>query len=303
MKKLIFAALICVCAVGCAAPKPAETTEATPNMQTTAVAEPTLQTATETLPPETTAEVTLATSTETTTITTTAETTTEVTMYLPPAYSEKELKNQAKDAKANGTLTVIIDPGHGIADPGAMHSANLGDTTEAMLDMAIARKLETELVNRGYTVVFTHDGVTKPATEWDDGKALFGPSERCSFANEQDAQLFISLHCDAYPQNDTVNGVRIYYPVNTPYSTSLDKKYAKAVSAAVDKAFPDAKDPTLMAMYGEECYTVLYKTRVPSLLVECGFITNLTDAQNLLSEDWQTAFAVALANGIDAYFE
>ena len=58
-----------------------------------------------------------------------------------------------------------------------------------------------------------------------------------------------------------------------------------------------------MEMRGEECYTVLYKTRVPSVLLECGFITNKSDAEKLKDPDWQDAFCIAVANGIDKYFE
>lgn len=243
------------------------------------------------------------TTTVTTTVTTTEETTTAATMALPKALSAKELTKLANEAKQNGTLTVVVDPGHGIADPGALHDENLGTVTEASLTLAISKELKTALESRGYTVIMTHDGVTKPDTEWDDGKAVFGPSERCSFSNAQDANLFISLHCDAFPENTDVCGTRIYYPVSTPFSTKLDKQYAKALAGAIEAAFPDDKDVSLMDMHGQNCYTVLYKTLVPSVLVECGFITNKGDAEKLLDAEWRSKFATALADGIDEYFK
>ena len=243
------------------------------------------------------------TTTETTTVTTTEETTTAATMALPKALSAKELEKREKEAKQNGSLTVVVDPGHGIADPGALHDENLGTVTEASLTLTIANELKTVLEDRGYTVIMTHDGVTKPYTEWDDGKAVFGPSERCSFSNAQEAHLFISLHCDAYPESPNVCGTRIYYPVSTPFSTKLDKQYAKALAGAIEKSFPNDKEVSLMDMHGKDCYTVLYKTLVPSVLVECGFITNKSDAKKLLDEEWRVKFATALADGIDDYFE
>ena len=72
---------------------------------------------------------------------------------------------------------------------------------------------------------------------------------------------------------------------------------------AIDTAFPNDKKVVLRDMHGEECYTVLYKTVVPSVLVECGFITNKGDAQKLLDTEWHKAFATSLANGIDEYFK
>lgn len=237
--------------------------------------------------------------------TTTAEVTTAVPVPegMPAAYSEKEIKARNKEAKENGTLTVVIDPGHGIADPGAMHDENLGDVTEADLTRAIADKLAEKLTLRGYTVILTHDGVTAPAVDYDDGKEVFGPSERSYFSNATEAHLFLSIHCDAFPQNADVYGTRLYYPVSTPYSTKQDKELAKALKKEIEATFPDGKDVSLMDMHGQDCYTVLYKTRVPSVLVECGFITNKDDAERLKDAAWQDSFATALADGVDTYFD
>lgn len=238
-------------------------------------------------------------------IETTAEATQSIPVPdgMPEAYSEKEIKARNKEAKENGTLTVVVDPGHGIADPGAMHAENLGEVTEADLTRAIADKLADALTARGYTVIVTHDGKTAPAVDYDDGKAVFGPSERAYFSNARDAHLFVSVHCDSFPTNADVGGTRLYYPVSTPYSTKQDKAFAKALKKAIEAAFPEDKDVSLMDMHGQDCYTVLYKTRVPSVLVECGFITNKGDAQKLLDTAWQDSFATALADGIDKYFE
>ncbi len=269
-----------------AATAPAETTAAP-----SATAVGTADTADTELPAKTTAEVTAAVET----------TAANVLQYTP--LGEKEIKNRIKQGKKNGSLCVVIDPGHGLVDPGALHDENLGDVTEADLTLALAEKLKKVLEDRGYTVVLTHDGETKPDTEYDDGKAVYGPSERCGFSNAQNAHVFLSLHCDAYPENTNVSGTRIYYPVDTPNSTKYDKELASACKKAIDKAFPDAKKVSLMDMHGEDCYTVIYKTVVPSILVECGFITNKDDAAKLLDETWQDAFVTALANGIDGFFD
>lgn len=236
---------------------------------------------------------------------TTAETTQSIPVPdgMPAAYSEKEIEIRNKEAKESGTLTVVIDPGHGIADPGAMHDENLGDVTEADLTRAIADKLAATLTERGYTVILTHDGVSAPTVDYDDGKEVFGPSERAWFSNATETHLFLSIHCDAFPQNADVYGTRLYYPVSTPYSTKQDKVLAKALKKAIETAFPDGKDVSLMDMHGQDCYTVLYKTRVPSVLVECGFITNKEDAARLQDAAWQDSFVSALADGVDKYFE
>lgn len=215
---------------------------------------------------------------------------------------EKQPTNY-ENAMLDGAVTILVDAGHGLSDVGAINEENLGTVTEAAINFSVASELAGELAGRGYTVIMSHDGITKPDTEYDDGEETYGPSERSDFSNSTAADIFISIHCDSFPSNADVYGTRIYYPVNTPNSTKLDKQLASAAANAVDTAFPDAKKVILRDMHGEECYTVLYKTVVPSILVECGFITNKGDAEKLLDTEWHKAFALSLANGIDEYFK
>ncbi len=219
------------------------------------------------------------------------------------ACKEEKQPTNYESAMLDGAVTVLIDAGHGLMDVGAINEENLGSVTEADINFSVASKLADTLTSRGYAVIMSHDGEFQPEVEYDDGKETYGPSERAEFSNTTEADIFISIHCDSFPTNTDVYGTRIYYPVNTPNSTKLDKQLASSVGDAVNKAFPYAKEVILRDMHGEECYTVLYKTVVPSILVECGFITNKSDAEKLLDAEWQTDFATSLADGIDEYFK
>lgn len=206
-------------------------------------------------------------------------------------------------AMEDGEICILVDAGHGLSDVGAMNEENLGEVTEADINFAVASLFANELKTRGYTVIMSHDGETKPHTEYDDGENTYGPSERADFSNSTKADIFVSIHCDSFPSNTDVYGTRLYYADGTPNATALDKQLASSVGKALDTDFPDAKDVILKPMDANTAYTVLYKTVVPSLLVECGFITNKGDAEMLLDSDWQADFAASLANGIDKYFE
>ena len=310
MKNTMLICTALVCAMLCTACGETDTPVTTDTATTVAPIETTAAPVTTEAPVTTAAPVettplpeTTAAPVETTAATTTEASTTtapNVLQYTP--LGENELKKRMAKAKQEKSLCIVIDPGHGLVDPGAVHEKNLGKTTEAELTMIIAQRLATALEARGYKTVLTHDGKTKPYTEYDDGKLMFGPSERCGFSNAQDAHLFISLHCDAYPQSTSVSGTRIYYPVDTPNSTKYDKEFANVCKKALETAFPDAKKVSLMDMHGTDCYTVIYKTVVPSILVECGFITNKDDAAKLLDPAWQQTFAEAMATGVDAFF-
>ena len=199
-------------------------------------------------------------------------------------------------------IVIVLDAGHGLLDVGALNEENLGETTEAQINFKIANLLCDMLTERGYTVVMSHDGVTKPDTEYDDGEDTYGPKERADFANSTNGDLFISIHCDSFPSNTDVYGTRLYYGVDTPNSSNFDKMSASDLKIKLDEEFSDYKETKLMPMNGNDAYTVLYHTKATSVLVECGFITNKEDADRLVSEEWQKEFATALANGIDLYF-
>ena len=189
------------------------------------------------------------------------------------ARKEAEMSAIREAALADGAITVVLDAGHGLGDVGALNEE-----------------------------ILTHDGETKPDTAYDDGKPTYGPGERADFSNAQPADVFLSFHSDSFPSNADVYGTRVYYPVNTPNATAADKLLAEAVKTAIDAAFPDGKAVGLRDMHGEDCYTVLYRTTVPSVLIEIGFISNAGDAARLTDATFRTTFADAVCNAIDAYF-
>lgn len=228
-----------------------------------------------------------------------------LTLLLPSCGAERrrvEVSAIREAALADGAITVVLDAGHGLGDVGALNEENLGEVTEADINFAFTMLVKDGLESRGYTVILTHDGETKPDTAYNDGKPTYGPGERADFSNAQPADVFLSFHSDSFPSNTDVFGTRVYYPVDTPHSTAADKLLAEALKAAIDKAFPVGKAVGVRDMHGEDCYTVLYRTTVPSVLIEIGFISNAGDAARLIDEDFRRTFSDAVCNAIDAYF-
>ena len=146
-----------------------------------------------------------------------------------------------ESAMEDGQILIVVDAGHGLFDVGAINEENLGTVTEADINFAVALALSEYLNERGYTVVMTHDGITKPETEYDDGEDTYGPSERADFSNAQAADLFISIHCDSFPDNKDVYGTRLYYGVDTPNSSKLDESFAEALKYKIEESFPNDK--------------------------------------------------------------
>ncbi len=207
------------------------------------------------------------------------------------------------NAMADGKICILLDAGHGITDVGAVNEENLGEITEADINFAITSLLYDKLTERGYEVIMSHDGKTPKIADYDDGEAKYTPSERAAFSNSTDADIFISIHCDSYPANPDVFGTRLYYPMGTANSSKFDELLSYALGDKINQSFGDYKEVIQKPMSSGDAYTVLYKTAIPSVLVECGFITNKNDAEKLKDAMWQDSFANALANGIDKYFE
>ena len=224
-------------------------------------------------------------------------------------------------AAPSGLRKVVIDPGHGGRDPGAV---GIDGIAEKDIALAVARKLAARLKNeKGIEALLTRD---------DD---RFVPlEERTAMANKEQADLFISLHVNASPNGDA-RGVETYYLDNTTDEAALrmaarENGIAREKISDLQFILSDMvqnlklEDSITLAhrlqgsvvtsmgrRYGEvrdlgvkkAQFYVLVGARMPSVLVEMFFITNRTEARALALEEYQNSLADALFEGIKKYQE
>jgi len=202
--------------------------------------------------------------------------------------------------KANADYTICIDAGHGFDDIGTS-SEILGDTAECDITLQVAFALQNALTELGFRVLMTHDGTAFPKTAVDDGNNLFNPQERISYVNTLDIDYFISVHCDSYAADASVRGTRLYYSKGTHHSKT-SAAISEEISSAINSAFPDAKECIVRDMAKANAYYVIRENNAPSSLIEIGFVTNKTDAENMLNTEWRQALSVAIAEGIADFF-
>lgn len=180
--------------------------------------------------------------------------------------------------------TIVIDPGHGGPEPGAI--SYWGDK-EKDFTLGIASKLRRYLEEQGAVVVMTRYGDYSPGSDW-----LPRPDEllaRVSIANSRGADLFLSIHINAYPKDPSVSGVMGFYRAGSWESQQLAKTLATNVAASTGLRYIDNQVGP---------YYVLNNTYMPAALMEIGFMTNWNDV-NLLRQDWfQDAVAKGLARGV-----
>lgn len=169
---------------------------------------------------------------------------------------------------------VVIDAGHGGKDPGT--TSYLGHS-EKGINLKIAKKLAAILKARGMQVKMIRDSDT-----------TIDKYDRADQANRINPDLFVAIHCDANPKL-TIRG----YSVWVSRSASQDSRMAAGL-------IEDAMMKTRLPSRGvrEADYVVLANTRAPAVLVECGHLSNPTEAAALYDPQFQDRIASAIADGI-----
>lgn len=183
-------------------------------------------------------------------------------------------------------VTVVVDPGHGGADPGAIGATG---TYEKNNTLAVGLNLAGLLRSAGARVILTRStDVTAAAGTYSELSDL---QARTKIANDQQADLFISLHNDSF-SNPAAGGTTTYY------------SSASSV-AAQSKAFADSLQGELVKVITianrgvkDAGFYVIKNTKMPAVLVEVGFISNPVEEQLLGSPDFQSKAALGIYRGI-----
>lgn len=179
-----------------------------------------------------------------------------------------------RDSEFKGTL-IVIDAGHGGKDPGAVGSK----VYEKDITLKSAKMLESELLKQGFKVY-----MTRTTDEY------VGLYERAAMANELDATLFVSIHANAFT-NSTANGVEVLYGND---SLSSDRGLAQKIQ----KQLVSALGATDRGVASRPRLVVVKETKMTSVLVELGFVTNPAEQEKLMSDAYLLKAAKAMANGV-----
>ena len=170
------------------------------------------------------------------------------------------------------TTTVVIDAGHGGHDPGGIPGQRVA---EKIMTLDVAQRLRTILQASGYRVVMTRDS------------DVFIPlGTRVAIGNSYRDAIFVCIHFNATPRRGA-SGIETYF-----YS-SQSLPLASAIHYYVAGGAPTANRGVR-----RRGFYVLRNTRIPSVLVECGFLTNPTEAQYALNAAYRQKLAMEIAHGI-----
>ena len=184
--------------------------------------------------------------------------------------------------------TIVIDPGHGGSDTGAVGPSGL---TEKDVTLAVSQKVKTLLESSGARVVMTRDRDVdvygRNATDRQELQARVNVGEFTPGAN-----IFVSIHCNAF-SNPAAKGMETYY---FPGSTRGEK----LASSIYDELLKDG------GLSGRGVRTanfyVIKHSSMPATLLELAFITNPREEALLGDDKYQTTLAKAIVRGISRYF-
>lgn len=204
------------------------------------------------------------------------------------------LNSTVVKAEESKEKIILIDPGHGGVDGGG-HAKD--GTLEKEINLSIGLKLKKVLEDEGFKVFSTRE---EDKGLYDENlkikqKKIQDLKKRCELKKETNCDIFISIHQNMYVQS-SINGAQVWYASN-----EKSKKLAELLQTSLketleqnnNRVAKDAKDDYRILRDGFEA---------PSVIVECGFLSNPKEAELLKDEKYQDKIVSALVKGIKSYY-
>lgn len=183
--------------------------------------------------------------------------------------------------------TVIIDPGHGGIDVGTV---GIDGSLEKNINLSISLDLYDYLMVSGINTVLTRDGDYEVyrAGEKRTKSDLYN---RMDFINSVPDSILISIHQNHF-ENEAEWGTQVWFSPNDEISPTLADKILQSVKENIQ---PENKRENKVS---DNSYYILYKAQKPSVMVECGFVSNKNENNKLQDKEYQKDMAYSILAGI-----
>ena len=185
--------------------------------------------------------------------------------------------------KLSDKTQVILDAGHGGIDVG---KTGVNGEKEKDINLEISKKIKRFLSDSNVSVKMTREGDERLAdSQREDLKA------RTDIMNGG-ALLAVSIHQNSY-RDPAVSGAQVFY-----YTGSEEGRTAAGMIQAELNALAPDNEKEIRA---NDSYYILKNTRIPTVIVECGFLSSYTEAEKLVDDEYQNRIAEAVSEGILQY--
>ncbi|WPC41723.1 N-acetylmuramoyl-L-alanine amidase CwlD [Clostridium sp. JS66] len=200
--------------------------------------------------------------------------------------------NTSTNDKEN--IIILIDPGHGGIDGGATSKSGI---LEKDINLKIGLKLKSELEKQKYKAIMTREedkGLYENSGRIRK-KKIEDLNNRCKIKKDSKCNMFISIHLNMFPESQYY-GAQVWYSKNVE-SEKLAKITQENLKRDLDTTNNRKEKPAL------DSYKVLRSNdSMPSIIVECGFLSNPREAEKLNTDEYQSKIVTSLVKSVNDYY-
>jgi len=204
-------------------------------------------------------------------------------------FSDDDINTDVKVKK-----TILIDPGHGGIDGGGVSRHKI---LEKDINLNISLMLKEELEKNGFKVIMTREkdeGLYSNRGRIRDKKNE-DLKNRCLLKDNSGCDMFVSIHQNMFPQTQYY-GSQVWY-AKSEGSKMLGHIIQENLKVDLNNGNKRKEKPAL------EEYKILRCSKMPSVIVECGFLSNAEEEQKLKSEEYQRKIAQSIAKSVAQFYE
>ena len=204
--------------------------------------------------------------------------------------STKGMGNVMQTSGAVQEKVILVDAGHGGSDPGKI---GINQAKEKDINLEVAKKLKKCLEQAGYQVVMTRE--TDEGVKGEEGGQSKSEDmrNRCALIEKTNPVMAVSVHQNSYTE-ESVAGPQVFY-----YTTSEEgKEIARCIQDVLNEELQIERPRDIKE---NNTYYILKRSATPTVIVECGFLSNREEAARLVTEEYQQKVARAISKGIVQY--
>lgn len=202
-------------------------------------------------------------------------------------------------ATKSDEFVLVVDSGHGGPDSGAVAADG---TEEKDLNLAIAKAVAKEAKKYGIKVIMTRTDDVGLYDENDSGKwsKVKDMKERKRIIDESGADMALTIHLNSFKEDISVRGAQVFFPKNSSEQLyEENEQLAKEIQQSLIMGIADGSNRVAME---KNDILIFRDVKVKTVLVECGFLSNIDDKNNLKITKFQQKIAVYIIKGIASHF-
>lgn len=202
----------------------------------------------------------------------------------------KDIINTNNVLEPEKKYIVVIDPGHGGIDSGKVA---INGKYEKEINLIISNFLKEYLENNNIEVYLTREDDNGLYEETDKNKKSSDMKKRCDIIETKNANVAVSIHQNSFT-DEAVKGAQVFYYTHSSEGKELASVIQQSIKSNVD-------NENTRIEKANDSYYMLINTPCPTVIVECGFLSNEEEANLLSSSEYQQLIAKAIGDGIIEY--